>query len=313
MNKRIPEASALRNFFQEQWDYLQKLIEIRQANKLRQQREGEVLSNAVETIVDATDARLRAIGSYQEDLRESARGLLDHIEGLVMLMPAAVQLNQSAYINDPMVNMLFRSPAEFHRLFSQNLPIQDFFNSPENHKSDEVFALLFLKRAEKSILGSAIQGEIILKEVLQTSVTFSGHRLMVPCATEQSVRSAMKRTLFESAVQYMDRLIAKMRHAQTAEEKIAALQNPYRNIDNPEVYLQMLTEQMKLPQKLIRLQDSLLRVNAMGIKLPLDSSAPADQVRLHELEIGEEQSRIMTLVRYPRSELQSPPAAHMYV
>jgi len=67
LNKRIPEASALREFFQEQWEHLQQLLEARQLNKLQQQSEAERLSSAVGTIVEGTDIRLRAIGNYQEE------------------------------------------------------------------------------------------------------------------------------------------------------------------------------------------------------------------------------------------------------
>ena len=70
----------------------------------------------------------------------------------------------------------------------------------------------------------------------------------------------------------------------------------------------MLVEQLSLPQKLINLQDNLLRVSKMGIKLPLDSTVPSNKVRLYEVEIEGEQSRIVTLVRYPGDELQTPPS-----
>ena len=288
MNNRNPEASALRSYFQEQWDYLQKLIEVRQANNLRQQHEREAVYKAVETIVDVTDVRLRAVASYQKKLRASARELLDYVEELVMEIPAAVELSHSAYINDPMVNMLFRSPSEIHRLFSQTQSVQEFFKASKNNHATEVFALLFLNRSEKNILGSEMRGEIILKEVAQTSISFSGHRLVSPSATEQAARSAIQRVLFESAIQYLN-----------------ALQNPHLNIDNPEVYLQRLVEQLSLPQKLIRLQDNLLRVNTMSIKMPLDADAPGNEVRLHELEIGDEQTNVLLLVRYPLCEFQS--------
>ena len=305
MNNRNPEASALRSYFQEQWDYLQKLIEVRQANNLRQQHEREAVYKAVETIVDVTDVRLRAVASYQKKLRVSARELLDYVEELVTEIPAAVELSHSAYINDPMVNMLFRSPSEIHRLFSQTQSVQDFFKASKNNHATEVFALPFLNRSEKNILGSEMRGEIILKEVAQTSISFSGHRLVSPSATEQAARSAIQRVLFESAIQYLDRLNTQMRHTQTEAEKLNALQNPHLNIDNPEVYLQRLVEQLSLPQKLIRLQDNLLRVNTMRIKMPLDADAPGNEVRLHELEIGDEQTSVLLLVRYPLCEFQS--------
>ena len=308
MNKRIPEASALREFFQEQWEYLQQLLEARQLNKLQQQREAESLSSAVETIVDGTDIRLRAIGNYQKRLRKSAREFLDYIEALVAGMPPAVKVSQTAYSSNSLVNTLFASTEAMHRLFSQSSPVQNYFNVAENRQRQEVFALLFLNRTVKNIFGAELRGEIILREVPQTSVSFSGHQLIAPQATEDAARRALKKTLFEGVIQQLRLQITQLRYGQTDEEKVAGAQNPQSNINNPEVYMEMLVEQLSLPKKLIRLQDQLLRVSKMGIKLPLDSALPSNKVRLHEVEIDGEQARIVTLVRYPRDELQTPPS-----
>jgi len=118
----------------------------------------------------------------------------------------------------------------------------------------------------------------------------------------------LKKTLFEGVIQQLRLQITQLRYGQTDEEKVAGAQNPQSNINNPEVYMEMLVEQLRLPKKLIRLQDQLLRVSKMGIKLPLDSALPSNKVRLHEVEIDGEQARIVTLVRYPRDELQTPPS-----
>ena len=47
----------------------------------------------------------------------------------------------------------------------------------------------------------------------------------------------------------------------------------------------MLVEQLSLPQKLLNLQENLLRVSKMGIKLSLDLNVPSNKVRLYEVEL----------------------------
>ena len=304
LNKRISEASALRVFFQEQWEHLQQLLEARESNRLRHRAEAKKLSSAVESIVEGTDTRLSAIGGYQKRLRQSARELLDYIEGLVADMPPAVQVNQAAYSSNSLVNALFQNTEAMHRLFSQSVPVQEFFRHPENRQQQEVFALLFLSRAEKDILGSEIRGEIILKDVPQTTVSFSGHQLIAPRATEEAARGALMKTLFR----HLKIEIPRSRYGQTEEEKVAGAQNPRCNLNNPEVYIGMLVEQLSLPQKLLNLQDNLLQVSKMGIKLSLDSNVPSNKVRLYEVEVEGNESRVVTLVRYPRDELRTPPS-----
>ncbi len=306
MNRRIPEASSLREFFAEQWEHIRQLLEARQLERLKQQSETERLRNAVETIVEGTDIRLRAIGNYQKRLRARAHELLDYIESLVAAMPPAVKVSQTAFSKNSLVNAVFRNTETMHQLFSQSLPVRNFFDNVENLGRKEVFALLFLNRTEKKILGAELRGEIVLREVPQTSVSFSGHQLIAPHATEEGARRALKKNLFETVVQQLKVQMTELRYAQSEEEKRAAMQNPQTNINNPEVYIAILVDQLRLPQRLIKLQDDLLRVSKIGIKLPLDSAAPSNKVRLYELAIEGTQSRVVTLVRYPRDEFRMP-------
>ena len=134
MNKRISEASALGVFFQEQWEHLQQLLEARESNRLRHKAEVEKLSSAVESIVEGAGTRLSAIGGYHKRLRQSACELLDYIEGLVADMPPALQVNQAAYTGNSVVNTLFQNIEAMHRLFSQSVPVQEFFRYPENRQ-----------------------------------------------------------------------------------------------------------------------------------------------------------------------------------
>jgi len=159
-----------------------------------------------------------------------------------------------------------------------------------------------LNRLEKNILGVEMKGEILLKEVQQTSVTFYGHQLLGPGPTEKWVRSAMQKILFDSVIMHIKRQIIELRHGQSEEEKRLGALNPEQNINNPAVYIEMLIEQLSLPRKLIKLQDDLLRIDKLGIKLPLDARANSDVIRLYEVEVSGEKSRIAAIVRYPRSE-----------
>lgn len=304
MNRRIPEASALRAFFEEQWKHIRHLLDAHQASRLDRLTQTERLSSAIETVVAGTDGRLRVIGNYRKRLRRSVRGLLDYMEDLVSDMPPSVVIRQSTFASNPLVNAFFVNTETMHQLFRQNREIQGFFNHKENQHRQEVFALLFLNRKEKNILGSEVQGGMILKEVLQTSVNFTDHRLTTPRATEETLRDELKKILFETIVQHLRAEIIRLRHGQTDEEKTAAMHNPQINLNNPEVYMAMLVDQLNYPQQLIKLDENLLSVSKMGIKLPSESTIPSNRFRFHEIEIKGKQARIVALVRYPRNEFE---------
>lgn len=303
VNRRIPEASALRAFFQEQWETLQQLLDARQEERLRIQQEQETLNDAVESIVEGTETRLRLASGYQRRLRGSARGLLEHIETLIDALPAAIELSQKAFVRDPWVNALFRNPHGMHQLFSGNSQVQAFFDEPAHQQSSEVFALLFVNRTEKRILGSEMRGDIIVSGVEQTAVSFTGHSLRAPRASEEQARYAVKELLFESVIQFLRQRMTRLKYESREDGKIGA----QAALTNPDLYLERLLEQMHLPQSLIRLQDDQLRINSMGIKIPPDAPGRASEIALQELGVGDRPARVVTLVRYPRAELQEAP------
>jgi len=302
VNKRVAEATALRGFFQDQWEHLQRLTSDWQNKKAREQEEAQRISSAVESIVEATDSRIRGIGGYQKRLRSSARKMLDHIQGLVMNFPSAVCVDRVAVVRDPLARRLFADRQSVQQIFREDSGIQAYFRSGEHADKEYVYALLFLLRHEKNIFGAEMRGEIIVKEVQQTSVVFYGHQLHAPGPDEAQVRSAMMKILFDNVIRHIKHQMTGLRHGQSEEEKKMGALNPERNLNNPAVYVDMLVEQMSLPGKLIKLQDELIRVDRMGIKLPLKSNATSDVLHLYEVEIGEDHSRVAAIVRYPRSE-----------
>ncbi|MCW8956967.1 MAG: hypothetical protein OQL09_08795 [Gammaproteobacteria bacterium] len=303
MNKRNTEASILREFFQEQIDYLQRLLDARQQDKLRQKQEKAELVQAIESLIEGTDSRLRLIGSYQKMLRNSTGELLNHIQSLVSAMPPPLEINRTSLITNHQVSRLFANYEAVQRLFAQSQDIKDFFNSEQYRDCDEVYALLFMNMREKNILGADIENDMVVRDVQQTHINFYGHQLISARTNEEEVRQAMKQTLFESVIKYLKIQITHQRHQLSDEEKIKHANNPDLNINNPEVYIKMLCQQLSKPTTLIGLQGNQIRVSNMCVKLPLESASSSDVLQLYELEVGDH-TRLVNLVRYPRSEFE---------
>ncbi|MCP3871055.1 MAG: hypothetical protein GY703_23745 [Gammaproteobacteria bacterium] len=302
-NRRVAEAVALRGFFQEQWQQLQQLLIDWQQLRENRALESDRLSDAVESIVDGTDSRIRGIGSYKKQLRNSTRALIEHIEGVVQAIPPAMIVDHSAIVRNPLVRSLFRDRHYMQALFGKNTDIRAYFDSAEFADRKEVFALLFVLRSEKKVLGAEIHGDILLKEVQQTSVTFHGHQILGPGHEEGVVRSVVKRMLFNSVISHTRRKINRLRNSLTDEEKTIAALDASRNVNNPVVYLNLLVDELSAPKQLISVKDNLLRVNRMGIRLPMESGVSSDVLKLFEIEVSGSQSRVAALVRYPRNEL----------
>ena len=126
-DRRTPEASPLRDLFQEQWSRLQDLLERREAQRMAEQEKEQALSSAVDNVVDHTDARIRAIGNYKRRLRENVHALVEHISELTERLPPALPVSRQGFLDNPMLNSMFVDPREMQLTFSRSHELQEFF------------------------------------------------------------------------------------------------------------------------------------------------------------------------------------------
>jgi len=307
VDKRISEASALRTFFSEQWRYLLGLISGVQKRREEKLSAEDQVAEVIEHIVEQVDSRIRGVGNYHKQLRSSARELISHVKDIVAELPQAITIDRNSYIDNPLFNTLFPGSHELHQLVIESCDIKKF--SKEHLEiSDfglyvpDFYALLFVIRDEQQIFGSKLNGDVMQREVPQTAVHFIGHQLVSPSPTELDARKALERILFESTIVALRSNLVKLRYSQSDEEKKAALLNPEQNMDNPEVYLKLLTDQLRMSKTLISIHNSMLRVNRMGIKLPDNCDERANEVNLNEIETADSQSKVVLLVKVSHSE-----------
>lgn len=299
-NRHIENTIACYEYFHGLWLQLKRLLGERRDQKLREQREFKKICGAVESIVEGTDARLRGVCNYRNQLRDGACGLLQHIEGLVDSMPDPIRVDENALVCDPMVRSILSDTKTLNRLFVFNRHIQAFFNTANDAQQDVVFALLFLRYREKRILGSEMHGEILMREVQQTALSFYAHRLIAPSPSEETVRVEMIISLFESVVRHIKNLMLQQKLQLMKQQNDFLAASPEQNINNPEVYIRLLVEQLSIPERLITRQDKLVRLNSMGIKLPLESDIPSNLLRLNEIQVGDRQSNLVSIICYPK-------------
>ncbi|MEO5343567.1 MAG: hypothetical protein H7842_09565 [Gammaproteobacteria bacterium SHHR-1] len=300
--QRVAEASALRRFFQEQWDTLQHLLHEQHQRQLGRQRQDQAVAGAVESIVTGTDGRLRLASHYKQALRRSARALLGYVEELAAALPPALPVSRRRLTTDPLLRRLIRSREQIEQLFRRNPQVQQFFADPKHSQCAEVFGLLSLLRYEKTVLGSEMRGDMILREVRQTAVNFTARQLALPRPSEEEARKAVRQLMFDSAVGHVKRQILFQRESLSQEQKRQARLHPEQSLNNPEVYLHLLTGLLANPQRLLQMKREQLCLNSMDIRLAESQASHHDRLLLYELGIGDERPRVISLVRYPRAE-----------
>jgi hypothetical protein len=279
--RRRPEAGGLRALFQVQIDHLSALLDQRTARRDEERRRNDRELQAVEALVEGTDSRMRAVNGYRRRLRASVAVLLDYVAGLAERLPAPVAISGERFLPDPLVNAFFVNRQAIRDIFSRSHDLQDFFADPGRQDRSHAWALLFMTMREKETLGLALTGELLSREVRQTNVSFTDHRVIQARASEDEVRSALAQFLFDAYVEYINYRLACLRVgpvgvcAQCAGiERPAGTDAP--DLKNPAVYLELLCQVIEQPAELLQLETDLIRINRIGIRVPEQSDEVAE-------------------------------------
>lgn len=301
-DRRKPEASGLRLLFHEQWAHFLHLLDEWNRHRHLRRNDSDELAAAVEQLVTGTDARIRSVGGYKRQLRESVHTVLDYVDTLVNGLPPAVSVSHASFFSDPLVNAFFVNTEDLRQIFCETQELQQFFASDTNKELAEVYALLFVRKTEKTVLGRELHGDLLLGDIRQTTVNFSDHQLLSPCATEQLARQSLKAILFRSVVQYVRIHMIRARQQQAQEDVLHKHHDPVHSLKNPIVFVQELNRLLSTPMELLKQQERMLRVDRMGISLSEHTNSPANELHLNEITVGDQQTRIVVMVRYPRNE-----------
>jgi hypothetical protein len=161
----------------------------RAARRAARDRERAVAA-AIEQVVDGTDRRIRAVSGYRRQLAPAVGRTLDFIAELVASLPGPVDLSRGAWQDEPHVNAFFGTADDIPTTLTRSKELRDFFQRQADAR--QAYALLAVTRREKRVLGMALQGDMVQREVPQTSVSFTEHRILAPAATEAAVREEAK-------------------------------------------------------------------------------------------------------------------------
>ncbi|MCG6859824.1 MAG: hypothetical protein LJE70_00825 [Chromatiaceae bacterium] len=290
------------------------------------------LEQAVEYVVDATFSRLRFLPSYARRLRRPVAATFRHIDELVEDFPGAILCSQSAFSEDPRVNAFFVDPRHLREVFSESEQVRELFDT--NPDTEECYALLCMKKEERRRLGMALVGELVQKEVMQTTVSFTDHQFFSPSASEAEARHSLKCCIFNGLLAHIrkrereerirvieleDRrgsLVSRLnRTASEGDgESRDALQGMIADIGrelmreiprlaSPEYHFDLLTDVLGNPTQYVSGSPGSIHLSRLGIKLEGGRSDSGDEIPLFEIQVASQGTRIGALVRFPRADL----------
>ncbi len=302
-DRRYHEAKGLRELFASQWRYFLTILESGGGKSGEITQDPALVTNAIETVIDGTDKRIRAIGTYKKRLRDTVHMTLDYIDTAVASIPEAIRVDKDSFSHNPVINAFFVNMDDIRNIFSTSHELQNFFRKTEYASCDDAYAILFVTRGEKTVLGKILQDDMLVSEVKQTAVNFSNYEIVAVCDSEEGARRGLKEFIFTHIVKYVSAHMLHIRQQQQEQINKGHMKVCISGVCNPEVYLTELINQLTTPGPLLTHKKVPLRLNKMGIKVDENSAETVNEFTAHTFQIGKQPPRVVTIVRYPRDEM----------
>jgi hypothetical protein len=301
-DRRSHEASILRAFFDDQLQHLHQLV----GNLGSHIHDAELQANEdrqiVESFVDASNTKMRAVQGYSDKLSEHVRALHRHVLQVADQIPPPVDLNRDAFESNPLVNALFVNSKDIEKLFATDPDAKVYLRSQSKNQVPVLYALLTAVKSEKRMLGMDMHGDMLIREVPQQAVNFSLHKIHAPCSGGAELSTALKEYLFVSVVGLVKReMMSRMVSHQSFNTGDDSYESKVKSLANPDIYLDALLGYIEAPDKLLSIDKTHFKLSKLGIKLEdNDSGQRANEFDIHELTWSNNTRNVVLQIAYVR-------------
>lgn len=227
----------------------------------------DLIQRAIERAVDGIDPRLRAVPGYQKKMRAAVVHAIDYIVDLIDSLPEPLAINNACFSSDPELAAFFTSATRVQEILSLD-PRLNHWLASENEPSQQVIMLILMELKEHNSFGMALEGDMLRREVAQTTVNFTHHQLLDPATAEQESRRLLKRRGFDHLLTLALKRVASA-HSQRSdlEQERAILRRKYTSLSNccwgfTEPDKHEAVDPQSLQQKLQKIESQLMALGA---------------------------------------------------
>ena len=311
---------------------LKKIFDAIRGRSGRRQPEKNVM-DGVERVVRRKCPNLLLTHKNKHQLMDGVNAAMRHFSDLIDQIPGPVELDPNHWNADPVLNAMFVDSNEIRETLQGAKPLVRFFKRPGE---TEAVALLTAAWHEKTVFGTAKDGEIVRRGVRQRAISFADHKLLVPASDLSKAKSA----LLQEALVFMcgqtfgetqdlkqwqaelekqrDLLTFKIQpsHGRASDEeyieekrvlddinqKIRSIKN---NLGTSESNFNFMLRLLSNPQDMLKFKLAFLRLSRLGIVLNNASDSMANEFKLARYEIPNLTARGAIWVRVRRETMGS--------
>ncbi len=285
-----------------------------------QTKEMAELMPAIERAANGVDPMLKQTSGYPNSYRKAVANAWEYAHSLASSVPGPVLVNNETYAKDAFIHALFPQLNFVRDALCSSRAVQEYRQqSPVCH---EIYALMGMRRVEKTTLGMEVSEHVIRGDVPQNVVYFTSHTIENPAPTEQEARDLIAWSFFDklvakvaqrvqarkdekqSQLQEKDLLMARLRSAKAGsrpalQEELSRLLSKLQDTSNSldfGHYLQDFEAVMLNPEQHLRLQQIKMALDSMGVVQNQNNSVQTQPVVFNDLVGFDQRNWTVTMV-----------------
>ena len=177
--------------------------------EVKDEAEQQLIADMIEMIVETVEPRVRLRAGYQQKLTGCVRATIAYLRSIGKTPLEPLLATRANWNEDARLNAFFARADDVPAVLGRSKELRSFFDDAANAEVEEAFALLGMKKEEKTIFAPSFEDGMLKQDVAQTAVSFSDHRLVAPSATEQQTRLEVGRRIIRRLAQVaLARIIA---------------------------------------------------------------------------------------------------------
>lgn len=179
------------------------------------------VADAVERIVGLSP-HLRMARRYETRLQPAVVTALRYVADIVGAIPPAREASAAAWSADPYIHAFFAGPGDVAPALSRSADLRAWFG--QNPAEQEAHAVLGMAMTDKRVLGTALEGETMRRDVVQETISFSDHQVRMCGRSDAELRDEIvRRLVVQLGLQGMARYAAQQTERGLLERERALL------------------------------------------------------------------------------------------
>jgi len=161
----------------------------------------QLLDDTIEAVVDLVEPRVRHDARYRGKLAGGIRKTIAYLRAIAREPLEPVVLARAAWSDDPHLNAFFARADDVPACVGRSRELRAFFDNASNAQVQEAYALLGMKKEERTVFAPRLEGDTLQHDVAQVTVSFSEHRVIAPTATLGATRLEIGRRIIQRLAQ----------------------------------------------------------------------------------------------------------------